>query len=56
MTFTEDDLDNCWPHFKYYFLEILNGEYSLEDARNDLKGLVGSKWDIRSLNGVTRHA
>jgi len=46
--FTEDDLDCCWTHFyKGYFLEVLNGEYPLENAREDLRGLIGSKWDSR---------
>lgn len=46
--FTEDDLDAVWSHHKNYFVQVLNGEYSLEDARADLRGLIGSKWDDRS--------
>ena len=45
--FTEDDLDNCWEYQKTYLLEILNGEYELTDAREDLKGLIGSQYDDR---------
>jgi len=47
--FTEDDLTFCWPHFSVdYFLEVLNGEYKLEDAREDLLSLIGSKYDQRT--------
>lgn len=46
--FTADDLDNCWPHSKEYLLQILNGEYSIRSAREDLLSLVGSKWDKRA--------
>jgi hypothetical protein len=47
-TFTEEDLDNCWPYYKSYLLEILNGTYSVESAKEDLQGLIGSEWDNRS--------
>jgi len=46
--FTEDDLDACWPHYKSYFIEVLNGDYSLADAREDLRGLIGSRFDQRN--------
>ena len=49
--FTEEDLDNCWMHYKTYFLEILNGEYDLADARADLRSLVGTRFDDREPNG-----
>ena len=48
--FTEEDIDNCWPYYKSYFLQILNGEYSVEDARDDLKSLIGSQWDEREID------
>lgn len=39
MKFTENDL--ClWPAAETYLLEILNGEYSVEDAREDLQSLI----------------
>lgn len=47
MKFTEEDLDACWAYQKSYLVEILNGEYSVEDAREDLESLIGSKWDNR---------
>lgn len=53
--FTEDDLDVCWPHYKSYLIDILNGEYSVEEARDDLKGLIGSKWDTRVNNHINRN-
>ena len=46
--FTEEDLDNCWTAYKDYFLEVLNGEYPLEEAREDLRSLIGTKWDARA--------
>lgn len=45
--FTEDDLDSCWDYSKQYLIDILNGNYKLEDARDDLRGLIGSKFDRR---------
>lgn len=45
--FTEDDLDNCWQHYKAYLIDILNGEYELETAREDLRSLIGSEFDKR---------
>jgi len=45
--FTEEDIDNCWEHPKFYLVQILNNEYSVEDARDDLRGLIGSKYDKR---------
>ena len=47
MMFTEEDLDCCWPHYKSYFIEVLNGEFPIDDARKALRGLVGSKYDTR---------
>ncbi len=48
--FTEEDLDNCWDYYKSYLIDILNGDYDLEEAREDLKGLIGSKFDKRIEN------
>ena len=45
--FTKEDLDYCWPYYKDYFIEILNGEYPLDDAIADLWSLVGSGHDNR---------
>jgi len=45
--FTEDDLDNCWEHYKSNLVDILNGTYLLEDAREDLRSLIGSIYDCR---------
>ena len=45
--FVEEDLDACWLYYKSYLIDILNGEYDLEQAREDLKGLIGSSWDKR---------
>lgn len=46
--FTEYDLDNCWHHYKSYLIDILNGDYDLCEAREDLLGIIGSKYDRRS--------
>jgi hypothetical protein len=40
--FTEEDLD-MWGYAETYFLQILNGEYTVEEAREDLKSLVDQK-------------
>ena len=45
--FTEEDLDNCWEYYKTYLVEILNGDYDLDAAREDLFSLIGSKHDKR---------
>lgn len=47
--FTEEDLDACWPYYKTYFVDVLNGEYSLDGAREDLRELIGSKYDSRGI-------
>jgi hypothetical protein len=45
--FTEADVDNCWDHYKSYLVDILNGEYSIDAAREDLLSLIGSEFDRR---------
>ena len=45
--FTEEDLDSCWEYYKSYLVDILNGDYELEKAREDLRGLIGSSYDKR---------
>jgi hypothetical protein len=50
--FCEEDLDNCWPYYKSYLIDILNGDYDLKEARDDLAGLIGSVHDKRYKNGV----
>ena len=37
--FTIADLD-LWEYHKEYLIEILNGEYSVEEAREDLQSLI----------------
>jgi hypothetical protein len=46
--FTEEDLDNCWKHYKSYLIDILNGDYDLKEAREDLRSLIGGEWDERT--------
>jgi hypothetical protein len=46
--FTQEDIDACWPYAHAYFLEILNEEYDVRQARDDLTGLIGSKYDTRN--------
>ena len=43
--FTEDDLDSCWAYYKQYLVDILNGQYKVEEAQEDLAGLIGTQWD-----------
>ena len=45
--FTVDDL-TLWSYHKEYLIDILNGEYKLEDAQEDLYGLIDSKYDTRN--------
>ena len=46
--FTEEDLDYCWQYYKSYLIDILNGEYDLNEARSDLRGLISSEYDLRT--------
>jgi len=47
--FTMDDLDSCWDDYpKERLIDILNYEYCLKDARDDLRSLIGTKYDKRS--------
>lgn len=45
--FTEEDVLSCWPYHSLYLAQVLNGEYSLNEAREDLRSLVSSKYDLR---------
>lgn len=46
--FTIEDLNACWDDYhKERLIDILNGDYDLNDAREDLRSLIGSKWDYR---------
>lgn len=47
MKFTEEDFYACDWRYKDYFIDVLNGDYDLEDAREDLRGLIGSEFDKR---------
>ena len=50
---TEDDILNCWPvHHVGYLADILNGTYSVVDARADLAGLLGGRFDPRAQQNV----
>jgi hypothetical protein len=35
-------------HGAEYFVQVLNGEYDIRQARDDLTGLIGSKYDPRT--------
>ena len=50
--FTKEDLYACWEYYADYFVDILNGEYDIEEARKDLRGLIGSKWDYRNNENI----
>lgn len=41
--FKEEHLDLWGPYCRAYLLEVLNGEYFVEEAREDLLSLVMSK-------------
>jgi len=52
--FTTEDILTCWTIYADdYFLQVLNGEYDLQQARDDLQSLIGSKYDPRT-NGNTQ--
>lgn len=46
--YTEDDVTSCWEYYLPYLVQILNGEYGVESAREDLSSLIGSRWDPRA--------
>ena len=46
--FTEDDLNNCWVYHKQYLIDILNGEYDVNTARENLLSLIDSEYDKRT--------
>lgn len=48
--FTEEDIDSIegWNiYYKDYFIDLLNGDYDLDEAKEDLQGLINSKYDSR---------
>jgi len=47
--FTEEDVTNCWVYRISYLVDILNGKYDLEEARDDLLSLIGSEFDKRNI-------
>ena len=50
--FSIDDILSCWNDYpKERLLDVLNGDYSVEDAREDLRSLIGTKYDARQ-NGL----
>jgi len=49
--FSVDDLDACWGDYPMERLrDILNGDYTVDDARADLISLIGTKFDTRQNN------
>lgn len=45
--FTTEDFNAVWHFHADYFIDVLNGDYAIEEAREDLRGLIGSKYDPR---------
>ena len=45
--FTVEDIEACWPYALDYLANILNMDYKVENAIEDLCSLVGSKYDLR---------
>lgn len=45
-----EDMESCWnvAYFHDYLLEILNKEYPLDEAIDDLKNMIGSQYDVRT--------
>ena len=48
MKFTKDDLDLWEGHANSFLVDILNGEYDLAQAREDLQSLICSEYDPRN--------
>lgn len=44
---TKDDILSNWDHYLDYLVEILNKDYPLESAIEDIRGLIGSEFDPR---------
>ena len=42
------DLVSCWAYRDDYFVDVLNGDKSLDEAREDLRSLIGSEYDPRT--------
>ena len=40
---TEEDLDTYWPYYKTYLVDILNDDYNLKEAQEDIRGLIEKK-------------
>lgn len=51
---SEDDIVACWPHAAAYMVDILNGEYAAQDAREDLLSLIGTEFDPRTMRSPGR--
>lgn len=51
--FSEDDLI-VWPYYGSYLIEILNGDYTVEEAASDLRSLIGSEYDPRAAPDLRR--
>jgi|GEM_PF-2721877 hypothetical protein len=49
--FTEEDIVDCWDAHVFYLMGILNGDYNIDEAREDLRSLIGSKYDPRLIVG-----
>jgi hypothetical protein len=48
MTITEEDIIACWGQYAAkYLAEVLNGDFPLEEAKEDLRSLIGSVHDLR---------
>ena len=51
LEFTEEDIDACdWHYHKAYFIQVLNGESTVEEMRENLRSLIGSQFDKRVTN------
>ena len=54
--FSIEDLDACWnDYLKQRLIDILNGDYIVEDARDDLRSLIGTKYDARQNGAIIQN-
>lgn len=45
---TLDDVNTLWPHALEYLVDLLNGDYGIFAAREDIRSLIGSSHDPRT--------
>ena len=55
MKITEEDINACWAYSDAYLAQILNGEYTIKEAKEDLESLIGPTYDARGIKVEKTH-